>query len=300
MVLRGKCILREAVWSVILSDPLKSTQLVSDRTQTRALFASPLSAPQPRPTMSSSPAAECLRTHCEPGPQICPGSVQRTKHALYFCSDGFRKSPFSFLWQKHYLHLFHIEMKLFSETNPFQPHSFTLICGSWQEINSHFLCSFWLKDSIVEDLYFVVVVVGLLMQFVDQCPRIDVFTEERKWYFCVSSTQTRPWACVRDCLKVTFRAGTEQGSRCAQYCWRGFCFLAFQRTELGNTCSSTHRQTYKYIHKHLCLCVYDFVTFCLVLHSSHPYWFKFEHVGSYKRCHTVLYPHHSILFHPYR
>ena len=145
MELRGKCILREAGWSVILSDPLKSAQLVSDRTQTRALSASPLSAPQPRPTMSSSPAAGYLRTHCEPGPQICPGSVLRTKHALYFCSDGFRKSLFSFLWQKHYLHLFHVEMKLFSETNPSQPLRFTLICGSWQEINSHFLCSFWLK-----------------------------------------------------------------------------------------------------------------------------------------------------------
>ena len=154
-------------------------------------------------------------------------------------------------------HLFHVEMKLFSETNPFRPHSFTLICGSWQEINSHFLCSFWLKRfyCIGAELFFW----PANAEFVDQCPRIDMLTKERKWYFCVSSAQTWPGACVRACLKVTFRAENEQSPRCAYYCWRGVCFLAFQRSELGNTCSSTHTQTYKYVHKHSCLCVYDFV-----------------------------------------
>lgn len=121
----------------------------------------------------------------------------RPEHTLYFCSDDFRKSPFpSFdrnitciVWYR-----FHIEMKLFSETNPFQPHRFTLICGSWQEINSHFSCTFWLKRFSCRGsgLYFC----PLRTVFVDQCPRIDVFTRECKWYFCMVSAQAWPWGCM--------------------------------------------------------------------------------------------------------
>ena len=66
------------------------------------------------------------------------------------------------------------------------------IASAPSQIIRHQLPEVWDPWFKPPGLYFVVVVVGLLMQFVDQCPRIDVFTEERKWYFCVSSTQTRP------------------------------------------------------------------------------------------------------------
>lgn len=169
----------------------------SDGTQTRALFATPPSVPKSGLTLSSSPSTRCLRIHYVPGPKICFWSMLRLKYTLYFCSDDFRKSPFpSFdrnitciVWYR-----FHIEMKLFSETNPFQPHRFTLICGSWQVINSHFSCTFWLKRFSCRGsgLFFFLPAPHSFCWSVSQ----NRCVYKCKWYFCMVSAQAWPWGCM--------------------------------------------------------------------------------------------------------
>lgn len=116
--------------------------------------------------------------------------------SLFFCAGDFRKSPLpSFersiiciIW-----HFFHIEMKLFSEANPFPSLRFTLICGCWQEINSHFSCTFCWKSLLQRIWTFFW---SATAQFGDHCPRIDVFTKACKWYSCMALTQ----AWLRPCM----------------------------------------------------------------------------------------------------
>lgn len=206
-----------------------------------------------------------LRTHRVPGSKTSFRSVLRIKHTLYFCSEDFRKSPFpSFarnvsciIW-----HLVHIEMKLFSGTNPFQSHRFTLICGRWQEINSHFSCAFLLRrfscrGSGLQNFFFS-----------RQCALCWSMSQNRCVYKRVQviflyglNTGMAVTLSVRNSLKVIFKAENEQGTRCAYSYWRWFCFLAFKRTELGNTSRYIYTQTYKYMT--ICVCGMFLFTFCV-------------------------------------
>lgn len=136
--LEDKIIFMEARSAVVWTQNLEENALSAEGI-TNTVFCCPSSCPDPVDWPASCTACPqgviCTRS------RICSWFVLRIKHALYLSSGDFRNSPFSSfarnitctIW-----HFFHIEMKLFSEADRFQSLRFTLIRGSWQEINSHF------------------------------------------------------------------------------------------------------------------------------------------------------------------
>lgn len=154
------------------------------------------------------------------------------KHvSLFFCAGDFRKSPLpSFersiiciIW-----HFFHIEMELFSEANPFPSLRFTLICGCWPEINSHFSCTFCWK-SLLQRIWTFFFFFGVCYCTVwwslsqNRC----VYKSMQVIFLYGLNTGLVETLYVRRCLGVTFRVENEQGPSFPYYCWKWYCFLAF-------------------------------------------------------------------------
>lgn len=134
-------------YSELSCDLLKCTQPVGDRGRARTLgVPSPLApGPVARVNPVQGPSASCFSAYSVMGPKIGLGLCGECN--VPFSSALMILGNLLFLPLRDTLSalfgtFFHIDKELFSEANPFPSLRVTLIRGSWQEISSHFSCTF--------------------------------------------------------------------------------------------------------------------------------------------------------------
>lgn len=133
-------------YSEIFFDLPKCTQPVCDRARSRTLLAPLLLPPTCGLTLRPSCMAHQQAASVLTGQWVPNYVLVRVENETPYSSALMILGNLPFLPLRETLSAlfdtFHIEMKLFPEANPFQSLRFTLIGRSWQEINSHFSCTF--------------------------------------------------------------------------------------------------------------------------------------------------------------